>query len=81
MTEIQTHSQEYLPIILGKETMDKYKLGPQRMGFFTGYDINTNPGTANAVASGAFKFVASLLPSLLQYYEQSGTKVCHMIFM
>ena len=39
------------------------------------YDINTNPGTANAVASGAFKFVASLLPSLLQYYEQSGTKV------
>ena len=67
--------QEYLPIILGKETNDKYKLGPQRMGFFTGYDINTNPGTANAVASGAFKFVASLLPSLLQYYEQSGTKV------
>ena len=35
---------EYLPVILGKETMDKYSLGPQQMGFFTGYDINTNPG-------------------------------------
>lgn len=66
---------EYLPIILGKEIMDKYNLGPQPMGFFTGYDINTNPGTANAVAASALRFTASLLPALLNYYEQSGTKV------
>ncbi len=66
---------EYLPVVLGKETMDKYNLSPRHMGFFPGYDINTNPGTANAVATAAFRFTASLLPAILQYYEQSGTKV------
>ena len=66
---------EYLPVVLGKETMDKYSLSPRRAGFFGGYDINTNPGTANAVAAAAFRFVASLLPAILQYYEQSGAKV------
>ncbi len=66
---------EYLPVVLGKETMDKYNLSPRRTGFFDGYDINTNPGTANAVAAAAFRFTASLLPAILQYYEQSGAKV------
>ena len=66
---------EYLPVVLGKETMDKYSLSPKQMGFFGGYDINTNPGTANAVAGTAMRFTASLLPAILQYYEQSGTKV------
>lgn len=46
---------EYLPVILGKETMDKYQLSPLHMGFFSGYDINTNPGTANTVATAAFR--------------------------
>ena len=32
------------------------------MGFFSEYDINTNPGTANSVSTAAFRFVASLLP-------------------
>ena len=66
---------EFLPTILGKETMNKYELSPKQMGFFSGYDINTNPGTANAVATAALRFTASLLPAILQYYEQSGLKV------
>lgn len=66
---------EYLPVILGKETMDKFKLGPQHMGFFSGYDINTNPGTANSVSTAALRFTTSLLPTLLQYYEQSGKNI------
>ena len=53
---------EFLPVILGKEAMDRYNLEPQSMGFFDQYDINTNPGTANSVSSAAFRFVASLLP-------------------
>ena len=48
---------EYLPVVLGKETMDKFQLGPQKMGFFSGYDINTNPGTANSVASTALRYI------------------------
>ena len=66
---------EYLPVVLGKETMDKYSLSPKQMGFFSDYDINTNPGTANSVASTAMRFTASLLPAILQYYEQSGNKI------
>ena len=34
------------------------------MGFFSEYDINTNPGTANSVSTAAFRFVASLLPGM-----------------
>ncbi len=66
---------EFLPVVLGKETMDKYNLSPLRMGFFSGYDINTNPGTANAVSTAALRFITSLLPSILNYYEASGVKV------
>lgn len=66
---------EYLPVVLGKETMDKYDLSPKHMGFFSGYDINTNAGTANSVASAALRYTASLLPALLNYYQASGAKV------
>ena len=36
------------------------------------YDINTNPGTANSVSTAAFRFVASLLPGVIQYYDNKG---------
>ena len=63
---------EFLPVILGKEAMDRFNLDPQKMGFFSGYDINTNPGTANSVSTAAFRFVASLLPGVIQYYDSKG---------
>ena len=63
---------EFLPVILGKEAMDRFNLDPQKMGFFSGYDINTNPGTANSVSTAAFRFVASLLPGVIRYYDSKG---------
>ena len=45
------------------------------MGFFSEYDINTNPGTANSVSTAAFRFVASLLPGIIQYYDNKGQRV------
>ena len=66
---------EFLPVLLGKEAMDKYNLEPQNMGFFSGYDINTNPGTANSVAVAAFRFVTSLLPGVIQYFDSQGQRV------
>ena len=66
---------EFLPVILGKEAMDHYNLVPQPMGFFNGYDINTNPGTANSVSTAAFRFITSLLPKVIQYYGGNGRRV------
>ena len=63
---------EFLPVILGKEAMDRFNLDPQKMGFFSDYDINTNPGTANSVSTAAFRFVASLLPGVIHYYDSKG---------
>ena len=55
--------------------IDRYNLEPQTMGFFSEYDINTNPGTANSVSTAAFRFVASLLPGIIQYYDNKGQRV------
>ena len=63
---------EFLPVILGKEAMDRFNLDPQKMGFFSDYDINTNPGTANSVSTAAFRFVASLLPGVIKYFDSKG---------
>ena len=43
------------------------------------YDINTNPGTANSVSTAAFRFVASLLPGVIQYYDNKG-KLIHTVW-
>ena len=55
--------------------MDKYGLAPQHTGFFTGYDIDTNAGTANSVATSVMRFVASLMPATFSYYDREGKKL------
>ncbi|XP_063223065.1 uncharacterized protein LOC134531301 [Bacillus rossius redtenbacheri] len=66
---------EFLPAVLGQMTMDQYGLRPQASGFFTGYDIDANPGVANSVAAAALWFVASLMPKTLFSFDRAGRKV------
>nr|CAH0106290.1 unnamed protein product [Daphnia galeata] len=65
---------EFLPVILGQTIMEKYGLEPESSGYFTGYDININPGVANSVAASALRFVASLLPKKMGLYR-NGRKI------
>jgi hypothetical protein len=65
---------EFLPVILGQTIMEKYGLEPEFSGYFTGYDININPGVANSVAASALRFVASLLPKKMGLYR-NGRKI------
>ncbi|KAL5020228.1 hypothetical protein ScPMuIL_003120 [Solemya velum] len=47
---------EYLPYILGSQTMTQMNLSPLSSGYFTGYDSNLNPTIRNSFASAAFRF-------------------------
>lgn len=47
----------------------------QHFGFFTGYDININAGTANAVAAAALNFISSLMPKSVDILDKSGRKI------
>ncbi|KAK8373075.1 hypothetical protein O3P69_020951 [Scylla paramamosain] len=65
---------EFLPSILGQGIIEKYGLALQSSGFFAGYDININAGIANSVSSQALKFVASLLPNTVAYFDEEKVK-------
>jgi peroxidase len=67
--------KEFLPIILGQQLVSRYELVPETGGFFKGYDINTNAGILNGVATAALWFFASLLPKSMPFYDSVGRKV------
>ncbi|KAJ9596468.1 hypothetical protein L9F63_012507, partial [Diploptera punctata] len=66
---------EFLPVVLGQDTVDRYGLQPQASGHFTGYDINMNAGIANSVAAAAMWFIASLIPKTLTVFDSAGRRV------
>ncbi|CAG7820997.1 unnamed protein product [Allacma fusca] len=66
---------EFLPVVLGQSVVAEYDLEPQTSGFFTGYDINVNPGILNSVASAVVWFFASLVSHTMAFYDEEGRKV------
>ncbi|KAG8228883.1 hypothetical protein J437_LFUL007620 [Ladona fulva] len=66
---------EFLPLILGKSTVEKLGLEPLASGHYTGYGIDVNPGVANSVAVAALRFVASLMPKSLDLLDKDGRKM------
>lgn len=52
---------EFLPVVLGSDIVSKYGLEAEKAGYFTGYDINIDPGVANSVAVAALRFVTSMI--------------------
>ncbi|OXA60413.1 Peroxidasin [Folsomia candida] len=66
---------EFLPVILGQELVEKYDLRPMSTGYYSGYDIGTNAGVLNGVATAALWFFASLVPKVMPFYDSIGRKV------
>lgn len=50
--------------------MDDFGLRPMTSGFYSGYDIDLNPSVANAVATAALWFTASLMPRNMAEYDK-----------
>jgi peroxidase len=62
---------EFLPIILGKEVMEKFGLLLQKEGYWDGYDSNVNPNVIDAFAAAAFRFGHSLLPTAVERWSKA----------
>ncbi|XP_036323831.1 peroxidase [Rhagoletis pomonella] len=62
---------EFLPILLGKEVMDKFGLVLHKDGYWDGYDHKVNPGIIDAFAGAAFRFGHSLLPTAVERWSKA----------
>ncbi|BET01861.1 Animal haem peroxidase [Nesidiocoris tenuis] len=66
--------KEFLPLILGQDTMEAFSLLPKDEGYFEGYDINVDPTVANSVAAAALHFAVSLMPPVVKLFNLDGTR-------
>ena len=58
---------EWLPIVIGRNKMQKFGLNPLESGFSSDYDANLNPMILNEFVAAAFRFGHSLIPGKFQY--------------
>ncbi|GFG31758.1 hypothetical protein Cfor_04198 [Coptotermes formosanus] len=66
---------EFLPMLLGKETVEKYDLVPKSEGYWDGYDPNVDVTIPSAFVTAAFRFGHSLLPSVLERWSPSHVRI------
>ncbi|KAG5866644.1 hypothetical protein JTB14_025149 [Gonioctena quinquepunctata] len=57
---------EFLPILLGDNLMEKYDLYPMRKGYSKKYNDSIDPSIANAFAAATFRFAHSIIPGLMK---------------
>lgn len=62
---------EFLPILLGKEVMEKFGLVLKKDGYWDGYDSKINPGIIDSFAGAAFRFGHSLLPTAVERWSKT----------
>ncbi|XP_053983818.1 peroxidasin-like isoform X1 [Hylaeus anthracinus] len=60
---------EFLPVVLGETSLDKYQLRLAHRGYFRGYDTRTDATLSNAVASAGLFFIAALTPKTLDLVD------------
>ncbi|KAJ8968839.1 hypothetical protein NQ317_005307 [Molorchus minor] len=62
---------EFLPILLGKDVMEKFGLLLQKDDYWNGYDSSVNPGVIDAFAAAAYRFGHSLLPTAVERWSKA----------
>ncbi len=58
---------EFLPLLLGRPTMDTYGLTTQTGGYSPSYDETVNPSITNEFSAAAFRMGHSLIQGAMQY--------------
>jgi peroxidase len=64
---------EYLPVILGPSTMQRFNLNPPGSGGTTFYENNINPGIINSFATAAYRFGHSLIQRFFTLAGNGGS--------
>ncbi|XP_070492869.1 peroxidase [Chironomus tepperi] len=62
---------EFLPILLGKDVMEKFGILTQKEGYWNGYDPTVNPGIIDAFAGAAFRVGHTLLPTAVERWSKA----------
>ncbi|CAH0399124.1 unnamed protein product [Chilo suppressalis] len=62
---------EFLPILLGKDVMEKFGLILEKEGYWEGYDPEVNPDVLDAFAAAAYRFGHSLLPTAVERWSKA----------
>ncbi|XP_022901639.1 peroxidase [Onthophagus taurus] len=62
---------EFLPILLGKDVMQKFGLLLEKNGYYHGYDPSVNPNVIDAFAAAAYRFGHSLLPTAVERWSKA----------
>lgn len=62
---------EFLPVLLGRPTLDTYGLTPQTTGYSPSYDETVNPSITNEFSAAAFRMGHSLIQGAMKYGSRS----------
>ncbi|CAH2040402.1 unnamed protein product, partial [Iphiclides podalirius] len=62
---------EFLPILLGKDVMEKFGLVLEKQGYWNGYDPEVNPDVLASFAAAAYRFGHSLLPTAVERWSKA----------
>ncbi|XP_022245106.1 peroxidasin homolog [Limulus polyphemus] len=63
---------EFLPLLLGKGVMSKFRLLLKRRGHSTSYDPTLNPGIANAFSAAAYRYGHTLVQGTLNLIDKTN---------
>ncbi|XP_054720614.1 peroxidase-like [Uloborus diversus] len=66
---------EFLPMVLGHQTVKKYDLQPLTKGYYSGYSTKINAGIRAAFQSSAFRFGHSILPDVTERYNKFHERI------